>query len=506
MAIYKKIFLLSVGSSILLILTLPPYDLSLCAWVSLVPLLYITLKYNPKHYIAILAYLLTGLISCFFALNWIMAYQKRIFFIVWPLCTLIFPLFGFVINITCRLIKNSFIRTLIIPSIWILLMKLYSFTYIGSHWCEEFFAHSQNNLYLIQSAGLFGTMGLTFLIIYCNASVCLAFVHRGKFSKLLPAPVVICILAILFYGHNQLSRSGIQKENTKVIKIALIQPGISGEAGLEHITPMPEPGIEFACFPRNAEFPIFSRLNLEAQEKEPDLIIWPQYNLPVDVTRQTQKTSDILRDFYARFAKPILIGAFIYRDSKVVNISLLLDENGNVSGMRSLVAGPPFRKEIQPIGKELDVLDFSPFWLPRSFKLGPLLCYEDVSSGYALELIRKGADLLVVQVNNEVFQKTRLPEMHFRRDIFRAIENRRWLVRAATTGISAIIDPYGRIVDRIDLGKEEIKYIRLKIPVNKYETFFAKHRDIINHISLVIVLLTIVAGTMQRIRMHNQQL
>lgn len=481
---FSKEWLISIViSSLLLILTLHPFNISLFSWIALVPLLYVVFKRNRLSD-AIVPFLITGLIASYFGMGWVLRYQKGVFFIVWPLMSLIFPIFGVSLYLIKKCLRNNFLLTLIAPSLWIVLLELYSFTYLGYNWGEEFFSYSQTNRYLIQSVSLFGTQGLTFLIIYFNSSISTVLVSRKKISMLLLIPVLLFISALLFYGYKEHSKSRVEK-GEKSLNIVLVQPGISGEEGFEHITPRPGEGIVFRCMARAATVPNFTRLNYEAQAKEPDLIIWPQYNLPVDIVYRSRRSSTALNDFYARFAKPILMGTFIYKDSKVVNISVLLDGNGNVSDMRSLVEGPPFRKTIQTVEKELKVLDFSPFWLSRSFKLGSLLCYEDVSSKYALELVQKGAEVLVVQVNNEMFQNTRLPFMHFRRDIFRAVETRRWIIRAATTGISAFISPLGEVVERIDLGKEEIRCRR--IPIRKYKTFYAKHSNSTCIISLMFL-------------------
>lgn len=486
MKIYVKIFLLSLVSVLLLIITLPPFKFSLSAWISLVPLLSLVFskrKYNL--YIIILIFFLTGLAADYFALNWILVYSKRIFFIVWPLASLIFPIFGISLYIIKKRIRNNYLLTLIAPSLWIVLLKLYSFTYLGYHWGEEFFSYSQTNIYLIQSVSLFGTQGLTFLIIYFNSSLSAVLMSRKKISILLLIPVLLFISALLLYGYKEYSKSRVEK-GEKSLNIVLVQPGISGEEGFEHITPRPGDGTVFRCMARTATVPNFTRLNYEAQAKEPDLVIWPQYNLPVDIVHRSRRSSSALNDFYARFAKPILMGTFIYNGSKVVNISVLLDGNGNVSDMRSLVEGPPFRKTIQTVEEELKVLDFSPFWLSRSFKLGSLLCYEDASSEYALELVQKGAEVLVVQVNNEVFQNTKLPFMHFRRDVFRAIETRRWVIRAATTGISAFINPYGDVIEKIEPGQEETRFKR--VPVDKSSSFYLKYPDAVWILSVIVLL------------------
>ena len=84
-----------------------------------------------------------------------------------------------------------------------------------------------------------------------------------------------------------------------------------------------------------------------------------------------------------------------------------------------------------------------------TLKVSPLICYEDTVPSLARESARKGAELLVNITSDTWFGRTLAPHQHHLIAAFRAIENRRFLIRATNTGLSAVVDPLGRTIARI---------------------------------------------------------
>ena len=81
--------------------------------------------------------------------------------------------------------------------------------------------------------------------------------------------------------------------------------------------------------------------------------------------------------------------------------------------------------------------------------VSPLICYEDIITGPARESVQNGAELLVNLTNDAWFGDSIAPYQHNLIASFRSIENRRYLVRSTNTGLTAIIDPYGRSVSTL---------------------------------------------------------
>jgi apolipoprotein N-acyltransferase len=120
-------------------------------------------------------------------------------------------------------------------------------------------------------------------------------------------------------------------------------------------------------------------------------------------------------------------------------------------------------------------------------RFGVLICYEAIFPEAARDYKRKKADLLVNITNDAWFGKTSAPYQHLSMTVFRAVENRLYLVRAANTGISAIIDPVGNILDRTSLFertvlKGEVKFIDEK-------TFYAAYGDLFVYLCGLLLIL-----------------
>jgi apolipoprotein N-acyltransferase len=92
------------------------------------------------------------------------------------------------------------------------------------------------------------------------------------------------------------------------------------------------------------------------------------------------------------------------------------------------------------------------------FRYGPAICYEVVFPQIPRTQVVHGANVLITITNDAWYDGTSAPRQHLNQARLRAIENDRFLLRAGTTGISAVIDPTGRIVQELAMGKQGIIY------------------------------------------------
>jgi apolipoprotein N-acyltransferase len=118
--------------------------------------------------------------------------------------------------------------------------------------------------------------------------------------------------------------------------------------------------------------------------------------------------------------------------------------------------------------------------------LGVLICYEGIFPEAGRAYKRRGADLLVNITNDAWFGKTSAPYQHLSMTVFRAVETRLYMVRAANTGISAIIDPVGAITSQTAIFtravlKGEVKYIDKK-------AFYAAYGDIFVYVCFIMLI------------------
>lgn len=214
---------------------------------------------------------------------------------------------------------------------------------------------------------------------------------------------------------------------------------------------------------------ITNRLDLQtrlAAILRPDLIVWPETAIPVGPGNAEGDWKPFV-ETYATGGVPVLAGVLEFelrppdQDFVCYNSSVLIATNGAVAGRyrkQHLVpfgeyipteSWIPFMKRLAPLGfscepgKESAILRID----PKGFTFSPLICFEDIVAGLARAAVRRGAGFLVNQTNDAWFDDTSLPVQHMSHAVFRCVENRVGMVRAANTGVSCYIDRTGLIQD-----------------------------------------------------------
>jgi apolipoprotein N-acyltransferase len=195
------------------------------------------------------------------------------------------------------------------------------------------------------------------------------------------------------------------------------------------------------------------------QDKKVDFVVWPEN--AVDVDPYTNKD---VHDKLEAFEKPLIIGAIVGKGEKILNTSILwgdktqeiyvkqhLTPYGEYIPLRSIA------KKISPLVNQ--VKDFSPGNEQKIFTIGqariaPVICFELVDDEILSEAARK-SNLLVVQTNSATFGKSAESAQQLSMTRVRAIEHSRNVVSVSTTGISAVIDFNGKVLNQTSMGTAE---------------------------------------------------
>lgn len=248
----------------------------------------------------------------------------------------------------------------------------------------------------------------------------------------------------------------------------------------------------------------YSGITLEAiRSNKPDVVIWPETAMPFylqDRTRFRQGLEILARETDTH----ILTGSPAYRvtDMKtnsyvLYNRAWLMDTTGRTTqhyDKEHLVPfgeympfeeWVPFEKLVQAAGNFLPGLDNQPLQL-GGVALGMLICYEAIFPELAQKQVARGANVLVNISNDAWFGNTSAPAQHLNLSIMRAVEQGRWLARSTNTGISAFIDPVGRIAAKGNQFKAES--LSMSIAPLKAKTVY---HDINDWLDIFIYVMTV---------------
>ena len=228
-------------------------------------------------------------------------------------------------------------------------------------------------------------------------------------------------------------------------------------------------------------------MTIEAAERGAKIVVWPESTVPLSYTETHFYRSEI-EELSRRYDIDIILGSVATdpaRPNRLWN-SAFLASSGRTVGHYDKIRLVPFGEYV-PLRRVLffaekmvrEVGDFefgtNDFPLGGKLKYGPAICYEIVYPQISRKQVRNGADVLVTITNDAWFDGTSAPAQHLWQARLRAVEDDRYLLRAATTGISAFVDPTGQMLSWIPMGKDGIIYAKFEPRTS--ETLYVRFGD-----------------------------
>ena len=113
------------------------------------------------------------------------------------------------------------------------------------------------------------------------------------------------------------------------------------------------------------------------------------------------------------------------------------------------------------------------------FRFNVLICFEDVLGNLARKFVLRGSQLLINVTNDAWTGSEKAEVQHYSISVFRTIENRRSLVRAANGGVTVCVNPYGRPHAQLDLFKSDVLVCDVDIVDSSVITFYTKYGDVL---------------------------
>jgi apolipoprotein N-acyltransferase len=474
--------LLSAG---LLVLSFPKIEWSALAWVALVGLL--CALDGQKPWPAFRRAYLCGFLFFFGTLGWFVHVTYPGAFLVVAFLSLYFAVFGPVFVYFQKLPVTP--RIFVLASGWVALEFIRAHLFTGFGWAM--LGHSQyKNLMCIQIADITGVYGVSFLVVLVNL---LLFETLRARSFLLKANIaVIAILSVvLIYGFWVTG----QKKFYKTVKVGIVQPNIPLKADWDESR---KPWIVDKTI----------QLTQELRDQKLDLIVWPETSLPGVITDAPSLINEIQASA-AQLHTPMLIGSIAREGERYYNSAFLIGADGQMLGRYDKIHLVPFGEylPLRPIlgwiNKFIHLDDFTSGKTYTVFSMGPsgpkfsvLICFEDTLGHLCRNFSQAGAEFFVNMTNDAWFRDTKEPFLHLQAAVFGCVENHRSLVRAANTGVSALVDPWGRIIAVVVEGQGKETFIEGtawgSLPLNDEKTFYTKYGDIFTYLCFLCILMAAV--------------
>ncbi len=456
--------------------SMPKPDLSWLAWVSLVPLLYagLVLPRAPHLLAAALAGLLAGLGRTYWITATIEAYGSVP--LLWATLTgalLVAYLAAYWVAhaAMCRMQPASAAGfAWLAASSWVLLEWVQTWMLSGFPW--QLFGCTQHScLPVLQLASVTGVYGISFVLVLVNASLARLLAGRlsaGRLAAVLVPPLLVAG-ALHHWGERRLvrldARACAAATDAPGLRVGIVQGNVAQDAKWQ-----PEQ--------RRSAADHYGELTRRLPPDSLDLIVLPETALPVYFDHPAHRRAREQMAALARHMRaPLLLGSLGGDPGgPVYNRVYLLDGQGRVAAHADKVHLVPFG-EYLPLRWLFGYLEgltaesgvfasgdaHRPLPLPGTdTRLGVFICFESVFPAISRQLARRGCSLLVTVTNDAWFGRSAAPWQHLAAAVLRAVETGRPIVRVANTGISAVIEPSGRVRDATELFTTDVRRVRVR--------------------------------------------
>jgi apolipoprotein N-acyltransferase len=356
-----------------------------------------------------------------------------------------------------------FRRWLFVPLAWAVVEYLRTYLFSGFPW-SLIAASIVDYTPLVQFDRVAGPYALGVLILLPSTLIAWLIVRKtkGQESPVLHTPLfaiaAVAIITFVWWTTGYVAQKVIVRPNAApVARAALLQPNISQEMRWDN----------------DNLVLIFRRMMAmteEATNHGVQVVIWPESTVPLSYAT-TDFYQHAIEDVSRAHGVDIILGSVAEdaaQPDKLWNAAFLVS-GGRTIGHYDKIRLVPFgeyvplrqmlffaHKLVHAVGQfEFGTKDTP---LSGQFKYGPAICYEVVFPQIPRAQVVHGANVLVTITNDAWYDGTSAPRQHLNQARLRAIENDRYLLRAGTTGISAIIDPTGQIVKELAMGQQGIIY------------------------------------------------
>ncbi len=504
---------LALLSGLLLALSFPHTEAYLFAWVAFVPLFFALHKSTPSR--AFFLGWLCGFAYFLGTVSWLAFTMAEYGKLPWAISTLLMlalvsylaVYLGLFSSLLRWLVQNDESRFLLFaPALWVILEYAKGHLLSGFPWAS--LAYSQYALLpMIQIADIGSIYAVGFVIVLVNGGVYLIARSLRERASIAWRPLLLtaAVLAGTFaYGSLRLSQGMEEKEG---ISLGVIQGNIPQhqkwnrtfqDRTVEHYKALSRSALQ------------------EGTGERPGLIIWPEAALPFIFDTEVEYQEALIAMVKDQ-GFDLLVGAPSMQTEVSGKISLL-NSAYLISQTRGIAARydkmhlvpfgeyVPFKRILFFVNKLVTgISDFLPGTGPtimesQGARIGTVICYEVIFPDLVRRFVKAGAQVMTTITNDGWFGTSAAPAQHFAMVTFRAIENRVPFARAANSGISGFIDPWGRILYQSSLNVEDVATQHLRL--GKERSFYTQYGDLFAALCAIIAFLFLSATLLKRRASH----
>lgn len=383
---------------------------------------------------------------------------------------------------------------LLAPAVWVTSELGRTYFWSGFPWL--LLGYSQATvLPIAQFASVVGVFGMSALVALVSTALAYVVVCRSRGSAIVVGFTALAVVAVSVWGSGRLERNGLLQQG-RPVRVALIQGNIPQEQKWDDA---------YAGEILNA----YLTLTREAAAKGAQLVIWPESSTPFPFL-DDRVGGEQIRTVVRETGIELLLGSdqVDHRTKMYYNAAFLVRRDGTVAGVYQKMHLVPFG-EFVPLQQLLffvgplveQVGGFTPgrdmVMLPTTH--GPIstaICYEIVFPRLVGQSVWRGSQLLTTITNDAWYGHSSAPYQHFLQASMRAIEQGRYLARAANTGITGFVDPYGRVVQKTEIFERVILIDDVRLLDGR--TIYGRIGDLLAYILAALTLVALLFAPRQR--------
>lgn len=388
-----------------------------------------------------------------------------------------------------------------------------TFTWAGVPWARIAISQTEMPI-MMQTASLFGSYFLTFIVVLFNFLVAYAIRYSDK--RKLYTSIAACVIALNLVCGTVLYFIPTKDEERQV-KVASIQGNLLSQTNYDKSI--------------GDIYVIYENLTRRAAEEGAEIIVWPENVISSDLNAWVrpegsgwQKIDAALSKLAVETGTSLITGHFVYEneENKYNSLSIFYpDGSSNINVYSKIRLVPfgefvPMRSLVELIAPSLAeinvfVMDSTPGDKSTVFdsssgedavKISALICFDSIYEELGINSARAGAEMFIIPSNDSWFYDSRALNMHHSQNILRAVEQGKYTVNCGNTGITSIVSDKGEIVNDIPIYTED--YVLDTVYASSYRTLYSYIGNLFVYVCVALTVATIVWDSLSKARKNKE--